>query len=356
VSERRSILVLATKGSESNDEVRILELLSAHDVETFPFDRANKIANVLRLLRTVRRLRPALAVMEGTGVAGGVSLLIARLAFGTRYVVSSGDAVGPFVASSHPALGPFAWAYEWLLCRMSAGFIGWTPYLVGRALTMGAPRAATAAGFTQHPELVVQPAEIRSQLGIAEDAVVFGIVGSLDWNARRGYCYGLELVKAVRQVARDDVVVVVVGDGSGMARLRDLAGSDLGRTIFLTGAIPQPLVTSYLAALDVGSLPQSVDQVGSFRFTTKISEYATARLPIVTGQIPLAYDLAREWSWRLPGDAPWADDYIAALAQLMANITRDDVAEKATAIPQDLPVFDRETQKARVAAFIDDLL
>ena len=35
--------------------------------------------------------------------------------------------------------------YERMLCRFSAGFIGWTSYLVGRAISFGAPRGMTAA-------------------------------------------------------------------------------------------------------------------------------------------------------------------------------------------------------------------
>ena len=42
----------------------------------------------------------------------------------------------------------------------------------------------------------------------------------------------------------------------------------------------------FLAAFDLASLPQSVDRVGSFRYSTKLSEYLAAGLPIVTSQIP----------------------------------------------------------------------
>ena len=35
------------------------------------------------------------------------------------------------------------------LYRAAAGFIGWTPYLSGRALTLGCARAMTAAGFVE---------------------------------------------------------------------------------------------------------------------------------------------------------------------------------------------------------------
>ena len=356
MADRPRILVVATKGAGSNDEQRILELLADHDVIRFPFDRSRKLANTPGLLRAARRERPALIVMEGTGIAGGVALLLARLFLGIPFVVSSGDSVGPFLAAAHPVLALPGWIYEWLLCRASAGFIGWTPYLVGRALTLGARRGVTAAGFALQPEPQRGREEVRERLGMPQDALVFGIAGSLAFNARKGYCYGLELVRAVRRVARQDVAVLVVGDGDGLERLRELAGPDLGRRVFLPGAVPQAEVAAYLGAIDVASLPQSLDQVGAVRYTTKISEYVSARLPLVTGRLPVAYDLADTWSWRLPGDAPWSEEYVAALAALMERVTHDEIAGRRAAMPRTLSVFDRAEQRRRVAAFVDELL
>ena len=47
--------------------------------------------------------------------------------------------------------GRLAQAYERLLMRLSAGCIAWSPYLAGRALTLGAPRAMTAASWADAP-------------------------------------------------------------------------------------------------------------------------------------------------------------------------------------------------------------
>ena len=91
--------------------------------------------------------RPDLIVMEGTGTAGGLVLLAIRALLGIPYVVSSGDAVGPFLRLHSRALGVLGAVYERVLCRSCAGFVGWTPYLAGRALTLGAPRAMTAPGW-----------------------------------------------------------------------------------------------------------------------------------------------------------------------------------------------------------------
>jgi hypothetical protein len=354
--DRRALVAcFATQGSGSLDERRIATLLAELDAVVVGFDRGSKLRGAIRLFRELRSLGPELVVMEGTGIAGGAVLLLGRWLDRRPYVVSSGDAVAPFIAAVSRLLGPAGAVYERLLCRASAGFVGWSPYLAGRALTFGAPRAMTAANWADDAPAPGARERVRSALGIEPGDVVFGMAGSLNWTPRYGYCYGYELVRAVLDVDRPDVKVLVVGDGDGRSRLEDLAGDRLGRTVLLPGRVPRDAVADHLAAMDVASLPQSVDGVGSFRYTTKISEYLAAGLPIVTGQIPLAYDLDEGWAWRLPGDAPWDARYLAGLVQLMREATHADVAARrpATAVPA---LFSRERQQRQVAAFIRDVL
>ncbi len=349
------ILAVATQGSGGDDENRLKALLERLPAQFFAFDRRDKRRSARLLLRTIRRDRPDLVVMEGTGLGGGLALILGRLLAGVPYVVSSGDAVGPFIGSVRPSLGPLFGFYERRLCRHAAGFIGWSPYLTGRALTFGAPRAMTAAGwapFAPRPEL---REEVRRRLGLSDEALVFGIIGSLAWNRRVGYGYGLELAEAILRVERPDARVVIVGDGDGRPHLEALAARSGGRCI-LTGRVPREDVPAYLAAFDVASLPQSLDGVGMFRYTTKISEYLAAGLPVVTGQLPLAYDLDDGWIWRLPGRSPWDSAYHDALAKLMDGLTPGELARKRAAVPLDHPEFDRDRQVARTTTFLLDIL
>ena len=351
------ILAVATQGAGGDDEARLRALLSELGAAFFPFDPARKRASGWALARRIRRERPDLVVMEGTGLAGGLALLAGR-AGGTPYVVSSGDAVGPYVRSKRPALGVAFSVYERALCRGAAGFVGWTPYLTGRALSFGAGRGVTAPGwapFERTPaEAARARAEVRARYGIAPDALVVGMVGSLSWNARLAFCYGADVVRAVRRSARPDVVALVVGDGTGLGPLREIAGDD-GRVV-LPGRVARDEVPDVLAAMDVGSLPQSVDGVGAFRYTTKLSEYLAAGLPVVTTQTPAAYDLGDGWAWRVPGDAPWHADYAGALGAWLDGLTAEAVAAKRAAVPPAPAAFDRAVQVRRVTEFVHDLL
>ncbi len=348
------VACFATQGAGSLDERRIRRLLEPLEPIVLPFERSRRALSALRLWRTLRRLSPDIVVMEGTGVTGGLVLLAGRVLGGRSYIVSSGDAVGPFLRARSVPLGIGGGVYERLLCRLSAGYIGWTPYLVGRALSFGAPRAMTAANWGSVPVSEAGSA-VRRRLGISSDAIVFGLVGSLNWTARYGYCYGQELVRARLAVERDDLHVLVVGSGDGLERLRALAGDQLGRTIHLPGSVAADAVADHIAALDVGSLPQSVDRVGAFRYSTKLSEYRAAGLPIVTGQIPLAYDLGPDGLWRLPGDAPWDDVYVGALTELMTGLDRAAIDARR---PKDADAggqFDGARQQRQVSEFVCDV-
>ncbi len=286
--------------------------------------------------------------------------MLGKWLYGARYIISSGDAVAPFLTSRWP-LGKWIFTlYERLLCGNAAGFIGWTPYLVGRAKEMGAPLGMTAAGWAPHPYSPARRAEsrlrMRRSLGIPDDAIVFGITGSLIWSERWKYCYGHELVQAIAHTKNPKVCVLVVGDGSGLSELRKIAGSQLNKRVFLPGRVPRERVPAYLAAMDVGSLPQSVDNLGSFRYTTKLPEYFSARLPIVTNQIPAAYDLDDGQMWRLPGKAPWDPRFVQSLIDLMDQISPAIIEQKRSAIPSYLPEFDRDRQIARTTTFVEDIL
>jgi hypothetical protein len=357
---RLRVLGFATQGAGKNEEDRLRELFSELELEILPFNRQKKIGTARQILAMARSGQYDLLAMEGTGSAGGLALVLARWLYGVPYVVSSGDAVAPFLAMRFPLAWPAFFLYEWLLYRNSSGFIGWTPYLAGRALTVGAPKAITAAGWALHTyspdRLAASRSNVRRNLGISEDAIVFGICGSLAWSKRRKYCYGQELVQAALLTESPKVRVLIVGDGGGLERLRKMAGAMLDKTVFLPGRVPHEQVPDYLAAMDVGSLPQSVDRVGSFRYTTKLSEYFSVRLPIVTNQIPAAYDLGYGGVWRMPGKSPWDPRFIKALTAVMNRIDKQTIEQKQSAIPQYLPAFDRDRQVAAVTEFVREVL
>jgi glycosyltransferase involved in cell wall biosynthesis len=354
--DKAGILGFATHGHDHLDAERLRYLLAPLHPVFYPFDHDRRVRSAIGLVRAVLARRPSLIVMEGTGIAGGAALLALNVLLGVPFVLCSGDAVGPYLRLRSRAAGRLGGVYERLLCRRCAGYVGWTPYLVGRAITFGAPRGMTAPGWARGHASSGAREAIRSRLGVPSDAVLVGLVGSLNWNARVRYTYGAELVHALRRVSRPDVIVCIVGDGPGHARLQELAADDLQGRVRLTGRLPAEQVVDYLAAFDVASLPQSVDRVGSFRYSTKLCEYLAAELPIITGQIPAAYDLDAGYLWRLPGEAPWSSSYIDALAELLQTVSIEEITIRREAIGRRAEQFDQLTQQQRMRDFITDIL
>lgn len=358
--EQLKVVYFATQGEGGSDERRIRFLLSDLESHGWAYCRNRRWTNFFSILRHLAKEKPDLVVMEGTGIPGGAALLMGRLIHKIRYVVSSGDAVAPFLRTFHPVLGWIGWFYEAMLCRFSAGFIGWTPYLVGRALTFGAPRAMTAAGFAPFASIPNRERErrkMREKLRIPDDALVIGIAGSIQWNRRVGYCYGLELIQALAQCSRQDLFAVIIGDGSGLDHLKQQAKDyKMEGRICFTGRVPFTEVSEYLVGFDIGSLPQSTDRIGSFRYTTKISEYITAGLPIVCNAVPLSYDLDTGWIKRFPGGTPWDPVFIRSLSLWLDHVSRAQLLAMQKKVPMNLPEFDGNLQKLRVKEFVQDLL
>jgi hypothetical protein len=297
--------------------------------------------------------------MEGTGSLAGVAVMVARLAFGVRYFVSSGDAVGPFLGLRSRILIPLGTLYERALYGFAEGFVGWTPYLAGRALTLGARRAMSAPGWgvgLPSEEKVRWRGEIRRRLGISPGTTVAGIAGTLRWVDRREYCYGLELVRAAARLSRDDVAVMIIGDGTGLPRLREEAARARPGSVVFTGRIPREDVAKYMAAMDIGCLPQSCDGVGSFRYTWKLIEYLAGGIPVVSTMIPAAYDLDCGWIWRLPGNAPWENQFVEALTALLNRIQCEEIEAKTQAANRMAAQFDARRQSAQVCSFVCESL
>ena len=354
----RRILGCASQGTGSADEARLKQLLSGFDCCYIAFDRARKWRSFIRCLRLLKRGGFDLFALEGTGMAAGVAALIARILWKRPFIVSSGDAVAPFIAAKVPLAALFSYFYEKALCSYCSGFIGWTPYLVGRALTLGAPRAVTVTSWASWEadtfDVCRERKLIRQKLGIPMDAIVFGMLGSLVWSKRHGYCYGAELIHAAKR-RKTSTCVLIVGDGTGLEKLRRLAEGELGLTIFLPGRVEPYEVPSYLAAMDIGMLPQSVDAVGSFRYTAKLPEYRRANLLIVTNQIPAAYDLDRGDMLRLKGSTPWGSEFIDELANLMHRFEQEDLP-KFLVCNTESRDFNQNVQLIRAKTFVSELI
>jgi len=341
---------------------RLTDRMEAN-ISVFDVDkRKSRWTNSRAIWRRLQERDWDLVYLESTGIAAGVPLILARHLWGQRFVVSSGDPVSGYVHTVHGRVpGAAAGVYERLLYRASAGFIGWTPYLTGRALQLGAPRGVTVEGAVDldlfRPFGAAERAAARADFGLPADHLVCGVVGSLQWTPRQRYCYGLELVEMMKYLERTDVSVLIVGDGTGRARLESRVPPSLRDRVVCTGRVPEGDVVRALNAMDVGFITQTLDGLGSYRLTTKLPEYLATGLPVAMSPIPGLYDYAADCGWALPPLHPTTDAFHRGCAALVDGLTPDAVSKAAAAARSVAEErFDYEVLKPRFQAFLSDLL
>lgn len=359
------LLCLVTAGQTGQDVLRVRRLTKNLDVEctVHCLDRSASRLDNLRIAGQRLNEQPwDLVYQEGTGIAGGLALIHAARTRKLRYVVSSGDPVGGFFRTvKGPLHGALFEAYEKQLYRHSAGFIGWTPYLTGVAMKMGAPRSVTVEGavdldvFQAYDE--PRRRALKARYGLDPNHVVCGVVGSLTWTPRQQYCYGLELVALLPYLQRPDVSVLIVGDGDGRPILEARVPDALRDRVVFAGRVPEAEVVDALNAMDVGFITQTLDALGRYRLTTKLPEYLATGLPVAMSPIPGYYDYALAGGWPLPAHHPANAPFHQACAGWLDTLSREEITRRrARAREIATSRFAYDVVRTRFEAFITDLL
>lgn len=334
----KTVLCITTAGKGSRDSVRVRRL-TAHlpaDIEYFELDRSgSRVAASKAVWDRLKAQKWDLVFQEGTGIAGGLNLIRAALAWQQPFVVSSGDPVGGFFyVTKGPLVGGLFELYEKLLYRTCSGFVGWTPYLTGAALKMGAQRAVTVEGAVEpsvfSPCSMAEKRSLREKYGLPAEHIVCGVVGSLKWSDRQSYCYGLELVEALKYVKRTDVSMLIVGDGDGRDRLEASIPDHLRERVVFTGRVPEAEVVETINAMDIGFVTQTLDQLGNYRLTTKLPEYLACGVPVAMSPIPGFYDYAEPAGWALPAAHPASDQFHRQCAGWLDALSPEEIADKAS--------------------------
>jgi glycosyltransferase involved in cell wall biosynthesis len=147
--------------------------------------------------------------------------------------------------------------------------------------------------------------------------------------AFRSWHGAIHLVEAIRilRVRREkDIGLVLVGDGSELARVRQAAqGLD---AIVITGALPHERMPAALAAADIGAAPFEIGahaplSLGFYWSPLKIFEYMAAGLPVVApavDRIPSLVADGREGVLYDPHGGQGARAHAGALADALVRL------------------------------------
>ena len=201
--------------------------------------------------------------------------------------------------------------------------------------------AAVAIG-ARADDVIVTPCAVdtaRFHPGVSGEAVrqAHGLDGktTIGWIGTFHKFHGLDLLVeayAALEKERDDVCLVLVGDGQDRPRVEQLL-SELGvRNVVLTGVVPQDAVPAHLAAFDVATV---VDPgFGTFHYSPlKLKEYLACGRAVVApssgqiGELVETHDVALLVP---PGDSA---ALTAALIDLVDSPTdREDLGRRGAAL------------------------
>lgn len=363
---QRKVLCLVPEGSHGLHAQRAklltkrLQQDTDADITTYYPARNQGRATAIKETKELLRQKFDMVYMEGTGIGTGLPLIAAGRR-GQKYIVSSGDPIKGFFRNTQgrAAATLFGW-YERQLMLKCRAFVGWTPYLSGRALELGAPRAATIEGGADLSLFSAPTPEAklcaRQSFGLDPNHIVCVVVGSLLWSQPQKYTYGLELVEMMKFIKRQDVSVLIVGDGNGRQILESRVPPEMKNRIVFTGRIDFKDVPRAFHAADVGFVTQTLDGLGSYRLTTKLPEYLASGLGVAMSPIPGFYDYVFKAGWPLPAAHPSSTEFHKGCAALLDNMNKEELNHKSKeAVDLAKQRFDYAELAARFSKFVQDV-
>ncbi len=278
----------------------------------------HKLSSVRAFLGDLALWRPHVVYVMGMAYSGALAALLARLRWRLPYVLDTGDLVYQLLRSRGGVSEPLLLAYrllETLTLRLAQAVVVRGSRHRDLLLAQGLDRVTLLPdGVDTEQSRAVAVEELRASLGLA-DRFTVGLLGSLVWSPRHGFCYGWDLVEALAHLRDLPVHGLVIGDGDGMARLQrraeELAVAD--RLLFL-GRLPYADLPRHLSLMDVCLSTQSNDPVGQARTTGKLPEYLACGRYVIATDVGEAHTLLREVGSLLPYEGVRDDSYPPRLA------------------------------------------
>jgi glycosyltransferase involved in cell wall biosynthesis len=220
-------------------------------------------------------VRPDVVYVMDLAVAGVTATLRWRMRHRAAVVIDTGDAVTALARST--GRGPLALAATAALEHVGLRMADHVVVRGTRHQEMLNPRGHASTVIPDGVDLdafaAVDPRPVREQLRLA-DTFVVGLLGSCTWNPRLQIAYGWDIVEALAFLRDVPVTVLLIGDGSGIAHLRQRAAA-LGVIDRLRFAGRRPLsdLPALLSACDICLSTQTNDLVGQVRTTGKLPLY-----------------------------------------------------------------------------------
>ncbi|MFZ4647552.1 MAG: glycosyltransferase [Gemmataceae bacterium] len=242
------------------------------------YRHGGKLAAAWRMVRELWTIRPNICYVLDMAASGVAAAGVYRLVTGTPWIVDTGDAIVALgKALGRGPLAMFATrVLELFALRASSGVVVRGSY----HKELLARRGITATFIPDGVDLEQFAPPKDQKPKSPKDPLVIGMVGSVVWSPVRESCYGWELVEIVKQLQGTidrPVRGIMVGDGSGLPRLKERC-QELGieGLVEFAGRVPYAELPGWLHRMDICLSTQTNDVVGWVRTTGKLPLYLAA--------------------------------------------------------------------------------
>ena len=283
------------------------------------YRHGGKLAAAWRMVRELWTIRPHICYVLDMAASGVAAAGVYRLVTGTPWYVDTGDAI--VALGKALGRGPMAMfatrVLELFALRASSGVVVRGSY----HKELLARRGITATFIPDGVDLEQFAPPKNQKPKSPTDPLVIGMVGSVVWSPVRQSCYGWELVEIVKQLQGTigrPVRGIMVGDGSGLPRLKERC-QQLGieGLVEFAGRVPYAELPGWLHRMDICLSTQTNDVVGWVRTTGKLPLYLAAGRFVLASRVGEA---ARVLPEEMLVDGEGIDVWVQAVKRAAAHL------------------------------------
>lgn len=328
-NRRRRICVCVNGPYEKTNGVRVRELFRGveldADVRYLYRDDSRRRASLIRFCWEILEAPPDVVFVEGIGYTGILAGVFARIVYGSRMILSTGDAAYAFArACMGFAKAQAVGLLEWIALRSSSAIIVWGPHHKELLEARGFRNVFwIPGGVDTNLFRPMDATALRTRFGIA-DRLTIGVVGSINLNRRLDFCYGWEVVEVVKRLEHLPLAGIIVGLGNGVPFLQAKAREyGIENRIIFTGWVDHDRLPEYVNAIDICISTQSNDLVGQVRITAKVPEYLACGRFIIATAVGGAQEFVKDCGLLLLSRSLKDEEYIERVAREVETVLKD---------------------------------
>lgn len=247
-----------------------------------------KLAAIVRFFVFLMRTRPAVSYVFDMSYSGVIAASLYRLLFRNRLVIETGDAIYELARTSEMRgrLGLWmTWLLEEFSLRYADRIVVRGTFHQRHLAARGVASDVIQDGVDTTQFKLMDVSELRRELGL-DGVLTVGLVGSSVWIERLQWCYGMELVESIRLLKGRPVVGLMIGNGSGVERLKlKCRKYGIEDQIRFWGYVPYDELPERLSLMDVCLSTQTNNLVGQVRTTGKLPLYLAAGRYVLASEV-----------------------------------------------------------------------